>query len=119
VSDYDSASGRDRSSDPVDVAARLLGASEVEADEIAEAEARADDVGFAGPATDAGTDLIGEPEAAAELPGDSTGPAAEAAEQEPAADVDEDEDPVEVLRRELRTQFGDWYVVHSYAGYEN
>jgi len=33
--------------------------------------------------------------------------------------VDEDEDPLETLRRELRTQFGDWYVVHSYAGYEN
>ena len=33
--------------------------------------------------------------------------------------VDEDEDPIETLRRELRTQFGDWYVVHSYAGYEN
>jgi transcriptional antiterminator NusG len=31
----------------------------------------------------------------------------------------EDEDPIDVLRRELRTQFGDWYVVHSYAGYEN
>ena len=31
----------------------------------------------------------------------------------------DDEDPVETLRRELRTQFGDWYVVHSYAGYEN
>jgi transcriptional antiterminator NusG len=30
-----------------------------------------------------------------------------------------DEDPVEALRRELRTAFGDWYVVHSYAGYEN
>jgi transcriptional antiterminator NusG len=23
------------------------------------------------------------------------------------------------LRRELRSAFGDWYVVHSYAGYEN
>ncbi len=31
----------------------------------------------------------------------------------------EEEDPVETLRRELRTAFGDWYVVHSYAGYEN
>ena len=41
---------------------------------------------------------------------------------EPAAldDIDaEDEDPVETLRRELRTAYGDWYVVHSYAGYEN
>ena len=36
----------------------------------------------------------------------------------PAAEP-EDEDPVEALRRELRTQFGEWYVVHSYAGYEN
>lgn len=33
--------------------------------------------------------------------------------------VDEDEDPIEALRRELKMQFGDWYVVHSYAGYEN
>jgi transcriptional antiterminator NusG len=36
-----------------------------------------------------------------------------------ATDADEEEDPLETLRRELRTQFGDWYVVHSYAGYEN
>jgi transcriptional antiterminator NusG len=35
------------------------------------------------------------------------------------AEAEEDEDPVEALRRTLRTQFGDWYVVHSYAGYEN
>jgi transcriptional antiterminator NusG len=32
---------------------------------------------------------------------------------------EEDEDPVESLRRKLQTQIGDWYVVHSYAGYEN
>ncbi|MBE7189492.1 transcription termination/antitermination protein NusG [Jatrophihabitans endophyticus] len=42
---------------------------------------------------------------------------AETAVEEVADEVDED--PVETLRRELRTQFGDWYVVHSYAGYEN
>jgi transcriptional antiterminator NusG len=128
VSDYDSASGRDRSSDAVDVAARLLGASEVEADEIAEAEAQADDVGYAEAPAGADTEVIGEPDAAAEVPGDSATASADdaspddasldAAEQE-TAEVDEDEDPVEVLRRELRTQFGDWYVVHSYAGYEN
>ena len=35
------------------------------------------------------------------------------------AAAEDDEDPVEALRRELRTAFGDWYVVHSYAGYEN
>ncbi|SNR85517.1 transcription antitermination protein nusG [Geodermatophilus saharensis] len=31
----------------------------------------------------------------------------------------EDADPRETLKRTLRTQFGDWYVIHSYAGYEN
>ncbi|GAA4726460.1 transcription termination/antitermination protein NusG [Modestobacter marinus] len=31
----------------------------------------------------------------------------------------EDEDPAEALRSTLRGQFGDWYVIHSYAGYEN
>jgi transcription termination/antitermination protein NusG len=37
--------------------------------------------------------------------------------------VDEDgdviEDPVAEFKRTLRTQPGDWYVIHSYAGYEN
>ena len=35
------------------------------------------------------------------------------------AAAENDEDPAEALRRTLRTQFGDWYVIHSYAGYEN
>ncbi len=50
------------------------------------------------------------------------------------ADADEDEDeaadeaveeetepvdPVEALREELRTLPGEWYVIHTYAGYEN
>jgi transcriptional antiterminator NusG len=30
-----------------------------------------------------------------------------------------DEDPREAFRESLLTQSGDWYVVHSYAGYEN
>ena len=33
--------------------------------------------------------------------------------------VDAEVDPVEKLRAELRAAPGDWYVVHSYAGYEN
>ncbi|GJF01399.1 transcription termination/antitermination protein NusG [Pseudonocardia sp. D17] len=32
---------------------------------------------------------------------------------------DEDTDPAEELREALRRAPGDWYVVHSYAGYEN
>jgi len=36
---------------------------------------------------------------------------------EPASD--EDADPVQQFKTELRLLPGDWYVVHSYAGYEN
>jgi len=32
---------------------------------------------------------------------------------------DDDADPVEAFRERLRTLPGDWYVVHTYAGYEN
>ena len=39
------------------------------------------------------------------------------AESEP--EPDEDYDPVAELRQKLRYAPGDWYVVHSYAGYEN
>jgi transcriptional antiterminator NusG len=35
------------------------------------------------------------------------------------AAADENTDPVEALRTTLKGQFGDWYVIHSYAGYEN
>jgi transcriptional antiterminator NusG len=55
-------------------------------------------------------------------------PAEEAreAEDEPAGDAalagddgDEESDPVADFKTELRLLPGDWYVVHSYAGYEN
>jgi transcriptional antiterminator NusG len=35
------------------------------------------------------------------------------------AEEPEDEDPVEAMKKALRIAPGDWYVVHSYAGYEN
>ena len=34
-------------------------------------------------------------------------------------EVDVDEDPVAAFKAQLKSQFGDWYVIHSYAGYEN
>ncbi|MFG2475409.1 transcription termination/antitermination protein NusG [Streptomyces fagopyri] len=40
---------------------------------------------------------------------------ADEAEAEPAEPVD----PVQALREELRTLPGEWYVIHTYAGYEN
>jgi len=45
-------------------------------------------------------------------------PAAYPAEPD-AAEAEEDTDPVEAFRERLRTLPGDWYVVHTYAGYEN
>ena len=38
--------------------------------------------------------------------------------EEPAED-DADVDPVEALKKDLRLRPGEWYVIHSYAGYEN
>ena len=33
--------------------------------------------------------------------------------------AEDDEDPAEAMKKALRIAPGDWYVVHSYAGYEN
>src|SRR5580692_11639107 len=38
---------------------------------------------------------------------------------EAEAEAEGDEDPVGAFKAELRLLPGDWYVVHSYAGYEN
>lgn len=54
-------------------------------------------------------ETVDEPEAAGE---------AEAAD-EPQAAEEPAEDPVAELREALRRAPGDWYVIHSYAGYEN
>jgi transcriptional antiterminator NusG len=48
-----------------------------------------------------------------DTPDDTTEAAAEVEE------VEEEVDPVEEMRAALRRAPGDWYVVHSYAGYEN
>ncbi|MEV7973554.1 transcription termination/antitermination protein NusG [Cellulomonas sp. NPDC089187] len=60
---------------------------------------------------------------AAEAVGDEAAESDELAEDgeptEDVAEVDADEDPVEAFKAQLRSQLGDWYVIHSYAGYEN
>lgn len=52
---------------------------------------------------------------------DGETPEAEAADGEtPEAEEAEDEvDPADEFKAKLRRQEGDWYVIHSYAGYEN
>jgi transcriptional antiterminator NusG len=40
--------------------------------------------------------------------------------EEPVVEAEEpDEDPVAAFREQMRVAPGDWYVIHSYAGYEN
>ncbi|MCK9792618.1 transcription termination/antitermination protein NusG [Isoptericola sp. 4D.3] len=72
----------------------------------------------ADPATDAEPEAVAEDTDEAAETSDEDG---EAAEDERPSDADGDvvEDPAEEFRRTLRSQLGDWYVIHSYAGYEN
>ncbi|MGJ5833501.1 transcription termination/antitermination protein NusG [Streptomyces ossamyceticus] len=81
------------------------GADEVDEFEAAEAEAGepAEEEAVHVVDDEAETEAAEEDEEAAE------------AEAEPAEPVD----PVEALREELRTLPGEWYVIHTYAGYEN
>ncbi|MFI5827441.1 transcription termination/antitermination protein NusG [Streptomyces sp. NPDC051578] len=78
----------DEASDEADADVAAADAAEVESDD----ESAADD------AADA----------------DAVEDAAEAGAEEPAEPVD----PIEALRNELRLLPGEWYVIHTYAGYE-
>jgi transcriptional antiterminator NusG len=71
-----------------------------------------DDTGAAGPAT-FGSAAAGP---ATAVLVDETNPDAVA---DAAAVEDEDADPAVTLKAELRVKPGNWYVIHSYAGYEN
>ncbi|MEV5876838.1 transcription termination/antitermination protein NusG [Streptomyces sp. NPDC052101] len=83
-----------------------------EQDEFEAAEAEAGE-----PAEEAALHVEDEDEEAEEEAEEATAEAAEeeSAEEEPAEPVD----PVQALREELRTLPGEWYVIHTYAGYEN
>jgi transcriptional antiterminator NusG len=89
----------------VDIAAAL---EEVTAEADADPQAAADDAAVS-------VDEVTVEEAAA------VDEAAAAEEPVPVAEPDEPEevDPAAALKAELRTKPGDWYVIHSYAGYEN
>ncbi|MER6952941.1 transcription termination/antitermination protein NusG [Streptomyces sp. NPDC001858] len=78
-------------------------------DEFEAAEAEAGE-----PAEEAALHVEDEDEEAADEEADED-VVEEAEEEEPAEPVD----PVVALREELRTLPGEWYVIHTYAGYEN
>ncbi len=69
---------------------------------------------------EADTDETPADDAPAEAQADDT-----EADDAPSTPVDEDGDvlegidPVQAFKDDLAAKFGDWYVIHSYAGYEN
>ncbi|GAA1286784.1 hypothetical protein GCM10009609_60960 [Pseudonocardia aurantiaca] len=70
--------------------------------------------------TAADTGVSDEDDDVADKPEDAEAPEGpDDAVAEPAAVEDAEADPVEEMRAALRRAPGDWYVVHSYAGYEN
>ncbi|MFS0698552.1 transcription termination/antitermination protein NusG [Cellulomonas sp. 179-A 4D5 NHS] len=85
--------------------------------------------GTADPASDEDTATTGAADGA-ERADDDEADDDEAGDDEPASEADVapaveddepdvDEDPVAAFKAQLRSQPGDWYVIHSYAGYEN
>ncbi|UFQ17441.1 MULTISPECIES: transcription termination/antitermination protein NusG [Streptomyces] len=102
-------------------------------------QAEAADAAAGEPAEEAAVHLEGDAEAAAESEEDEAADddveadadadiedaEAEAADEDGAEDEEaveeepEPVDPIAALREELRTLPGEWYVIHTYAGYEN
>nr|BAA06985.1 nusG [Streptomyces coelicolor A3(2)] len=100
------------------------GADNEDTEASAEAEA-ADDTVVAETdedATDAEADETAEATdaEATEAEADADADAAEAEESEEEPEAEEPElDPIEKLRQDVRVLPGEWYVIHTYAGYEN
>ncbi|GGV09369.1 hypothetical protein GCM10010495_22820 [Kitasatospora herbaricolor] len=82
---------------------------EAEADEPAEVAALHEE-------SDEAEDEDASEEAAAE---DESDEESEEAAEEAAAEDEVEVDPVAEFREKLRTAPGEWYVIHTYAGYEN
>ncbi len=76
-----------------------------------------------GPDPDEGTGEVAETDAAETDAAETDAEGADEVDAEEtgaeAPVAEEDVDPVEEMRAALRRAPGDWYVVHSYAGYEN
>ncbi len=99
------------------------------ADEVSDYSEEADGFDPAGPSDDVAEpaeDSADAPEDSADAPEDSADAPEDGADApEDGADAPEDgadapeDDAQEEFMRELRMLPGDWYVVHSYAGYEN
>ncbi|MFE9973347.1 transcription termination/antitermination protein NusG [Streptomyces hirsutus] len=82
--------------------------------EASEASAEVEAADAAADESETAADTTPEAEEAEEADSDEDAEAEDA-----AAEAEDARDPVEKLREELRTLPGEWYVIHTYAGYEN
>ncbi|MCU1597238.1 MAG: nusG [Glaciihabitans sp.] len=107
----------------------LDAATDPEADAVVDDALTVDSIDEADAAVAATDDEeeIEEEEEAAEVPDvtpydgpelDDNGDQLVAGEDVDASDDDTEVDPYEAFRADLRAQFGKWYVIHSYAGFE-
>ncbi|MCW2539454.1 MAG: transcription termination/antitermination protein NusG [Frankiales bacterium] len=104
----------------LDVEDQVYGVSaEEKYNEAAEEQA---DAAWAEAAAEVEAELKAQPAAASATDDSAAASATDAGAADDSAADDvaaEDADPVEELRTALRRAPGDWFVVHSYAGYEN
>jgi len=95
-----------------------LGAAESELDD-ALASVEAVEAPAAGEPTDEAADEVEAVEVDADDEADEVEDEAGSEDESADDEADADEDPVAAFKAQLKSQFGDWYVIHSYAGYEN
>ena len=85
----------------------------------AEADLRAARTALGAPADEEDSDLPEESAATGDIAAREDLDDELAVDEASAAEPEEEVDPAQALKDSLRLQPGDWYVVHSYAGYEN
>jgi transcriptional antiterminator NusG len=87
----------------------------------ADAEAESDAAGDSDDDTDVADDDTDVADDDADVDAFAAAAAAAAAQADESEEVEPEEpgDPLEELRSRLRSQIGDWYVVHTYSGMEN
>lgn len=88
-----------------------------EAGEESEVESAASESDFAD--SDDADDSDDSDASEADVDGDDSDDESEEADALAAAAAKAEVDPAEEFKAKLRRQEGDWYVIHSYAGYEN
>ena len=107
----------DAAADAVEGSEVESAAPETDVDDEAAAEADAD------PENEADAENVADADAEDDADADDDAEAAEGGAEEAdalaAAAAKANVDPAEEFKAKLRRQEGDWYVIHSYAGYEN